>query len=148
MLSYNSPLGMCPDCSGLGTRLEADAARVVPDPTLTIDEGAVEPWRTVADSSGWTARIVHALDAATLDSFTRDDILVLLEENAFAYADWHSLLVFVKGVAATGRPAHHLMQVAREIGVPVIGHVGGLERILDGQLLRLDAGRGTVELMG
>jgi excinuclease ABC subunit A len=60
-LSYNSPLGMCQDCHGLGTRVEVDPRSVVPDPTLTIDEGAVEPWRNVAESSGWTARIVHAL---------------------------------------------------------------------------------------
>ncbi|NUP10248.1 MAG: excinuclease ABC subunit UvrA [Polyangiaceae bacterium] len=60
-LSYNSPLGMCPDCHGLGTRLEVDPRLIVPDPSLTIDEGAVEPWRNVAEGSGWTARIVHAL---------------------------------------------------------------------------------------
>jgi excinuclease ABC subunit A len=60
-LSYNSPLGMCPDCSGLGSRLEADPAALVPDPSLTIDEGAIDPWRNVAESSGWTARIVTAL---------------------------------------------------------------------------------------
>ncbi len=60
-LSYNSPLGMCPDCHGLGTKLEVDARRIVPDPSLSIDEGAVDPWRNVAEGSGWTARIVDAL---------------------------------------------------------------------------------------
>ncbi|MBL9021812.1 MAG: excinuclease ABC subunit UvrA [Myxococcales bacterium] len=60
-LSYNSPLGMCPECSGLGTRLEADPSLLVPDTSLTIDEGAIEPWRNVAESTGWTSRIVHAL---------------------------------------------------------------------------------------
>jgi excinuclease ABC subunit A len=60
-LSFNSPLGMCPDCHGLGTRLEIDPGAVVPDPKLTIDEGAIDPWRNVADSAGWTGRIVDAL---------------------------------------------------------------------------------------
>jgi excinuclease ABC subunit A len=60
-LSHNSPLGMCPECSGLGNKLEVDPSLVVPDTTLTIDEGAVEPWRNVAENSGWTSRIVHAL---------------------------------------------------------------------------------------
>jgi excinuclease ABC subunit A len=60
-LSYNSPLGMCPECSGLGTRLETDPKLLVPDPTLTIDEGAIAPWRNVAESEGWTSRIVGAL---------------------------------------------------------------------------------------
>jgi len=62
-LSFNSPLGMCPDCHGLGTRLEIDASAVVPDTKLTIDEGAIDPWRNVADGAGWTSRIVDALCA-------------------------------------------------------------------------------------
>ncbi|NUO49878.1 MAG: excinuclease ABC subunit UvrA, partial [Polyangiaceae bacterium] len=60
-LSYNSPLGMCPDCSGLGTKLEADPSLLVPDTDLTIDQGAIEPWRNVAENTGWTSRIVGAL---------------------------------------------------------------------------------------
>ncbi len=42
--SFNSPLGMCPDCSGLGTRMGMDPDLVIPDKTLTIDQGAVAPW--------------------------------------------------------------------------------------------------------
>jgi excinuclease ABC subunit A len=61
MLSYNSPLGMCPACSGLGSRLEADPDRIVPNPELSIDQGAIEPWRNVAESAGWTGRIVKSL---------------------------------------------------------------------------------------
>ncbi|MFO0611349.1 MAG: excinuclease ABC subunit UvrA [Polyangiaceae bacterium] len=60
-LSYNSPLGMCPSCAGLGTRLEVDPSLLVPDPNLSIDEGAIEPWRNVAADSGWTARIATAI---------------------------------------------------------------------------------------
>ncbi len=60
-LSYNSPLGMCVACHGLGTKLEIDPSLLVPDPSLTIDGGAVDPWRNVAENSGWTSRIVTAL---------------------------------------------------------------------------------------
>src|SRR5437870_5588691 len=42
--SFNSPYGACPVCDGLGTRLEVDAELVVPDPDLTISEGALAPW--------------------------------------------------------------------------------------------------------
>jgi excinuclease ABC subunit A len=42
--SFNSPQGMCPDCSGLGTRTAIDPDLVVPDPKLTIDDGAIVPW--------------------------------------------------------------------------------------------------------
>src|SRR3989442_465095 len=42
--SFNSPYGACPTCDGLGTRLEVDPELVVPDPDLSIEEGAIAPW--------------------------------------------------------------------------------------------------------
>ncbi len=54
--SFNSPQGMCDDCNGLGTRFEFDAALVVPDETLSIEEGAVKPWgEKTSEKSGWGA---------------------------------------------------------------------------------------------
>ncbi|MCG8568201.1 MAG: excinuclease ABC subunit UvrA [Desulfobacterales bacterium] len=45
IFSFNSPLGMCPECNGIGTLLSMDADKVVPDPNLSIREGAVLPWK-------------------------------------------------------------------------------------------------------
>ncbi len=42
--SFNSPYGACPRCDGLGTRFEVDPELVVPNPALTVDEGALAPW--------------------------------------------------------------------------------------------------------
>ena len=42
--SFNSPQGACPECHGLGTSMEFDPDLIVPDRTLTLREGAVEPW--------------------------------------------------------------------------------------------------------
>src|ERR671922_2847951 len=42
--SFNSPYGACTTCDGLGTRLEVDPELVVPDPDLSIREGAIGPW--------------------------------------------------------------------------------------------------------
>jgi excinuclease ABC subunit A len=42
--SFNGPLGMCRSCNGLGTALEIDPERLVPDPTVTLENGAVKPW--------------------------------------------------------------------------------------------------------
>jgi excinuclease ABC subunit A len=42
--SFNSPYGACPTCTGLGTRLEADEELVVPDPTKSLDDGAISVW--------------------------------------------------------------------------------------------------------
>src|SRR5437868_4826229 len=42
--SFNSPYGACPHCDGLGTRYEVDPELVVPNPDLTLEEGAIAPW--------------------------------------------------------------------------------------------------------
>ncbi|MFZ3062351.1 MAG: excinuclease ABC subunit UvrA [Actinomycetota bacterium] len=44
IFSFNSPYGACPTCDGLGARVEPDPAMVVPDPNLTLREGAVAPF--------------------------------------------------------------------------------------------------------
>jgi excinuclease ABC subunit A len=44
MFSFNSPYGACPDCDGLGARMEVDPELVIPDKTKTLREGAIEPW--------------------------------------------------------------------------------------------------------
>jgi len=45
LFSFNSPYGACPTCHGLGTKPEVDRDLVVPDPSKSIAEGALEPWR-------------------------------------------------------------------------------------------------------
>ncbi len=45
MFSFNSPYGACPACDGLGQVSEFDESLIVPDPSLGISGGAVEPWR-------------------------------------------------------------------------------------------------------
>ncbi|MGI6656531.1 MAG: excinuclease ABC subunit UvrA [Desulfobulbus sp.] len=45
LFSFNNPQGACPECSGLGINLIIDEDLVVPDPTLSLVEGAVVPWR-------------------------------------------------------------------------------------------------------
>ncbi len=45
LFSFNSPAGACPVCGGLGVREVADLARLVPDPSLSLREGALAPWR-------------------------------------------------------------------------------------------------------
>jgi excinuclease ABC subunit A len=61
--SFNSPLGMCRECNGLGTALEIDPGRVVPDPALSINGGAIKPWRTLLNhpAGSWTKKILEAV---------------------------------------------------------------------------------------
>jgi excinuclease ABC subunit A len=60
--SFNSPLGMCVDCNGLGSSMEVDPDLIVPNPSLSIKEGCIEPWgeRTSRDH-GWTANVAAAI---------------------------------------------------------------------------------------
>ena len=44
--SFNSPYGACEACDGLGTTFEVDPELVIPDPDLSINDGAIAPWRT------------------------------------------------------------------------------------------------------
>ena len=61
LFSFNSPLGMCPECSGLGTRMEMDPDLVVPNPDLSINEGAVKPLGAVGEGTSWGTDIVRAV---------------------------------------------------------------------------------------
>jgi excinuclease ABC subunit A len=62
MFSFNNPYGACPDCTGLGTRMYFDADLVVPNPDLSIREGAIVPWEKRL--SGWYHLTLDALAKA------------------------------------------------------------------------------------
>jgi len=50
IFSFNSPHGACPRCTGLGSQMEIEPELVVPDPTLSIGEGAIAPWAVSASN--------------------------------------------------------------------------------------------------
>jgi excinuclease ABC subunit A len=50
VFSFNSPHGACPRCHGLGSQMEIDPELVVPDPALSIGEGAIAPWSVSASN--------------------------------------------------------------------------------------------------
>lgn len=59
MFSFNSPYGACPDCSGLGVQMTVEPELVVPDPKLSLLEGAISPWRDPI--GGWYFAKLKAL---------------------------------------------------------------------------------------
>ena len=59
IFSFNSPHGACPRCTGLGTQREIDPDLVVPDPSLSISQGALVPW-TVINSNFYT-QVINAI---------------------------------------------------------------------------------------
>ncbi|WP_407445274.1 excinuclease ABC subunit UvrA [Rhodococcus sp. (in: high G+C Gram-positive bacteria)] len=58
--SFNSPYGACPECAGLGVRKEVDVDLVVPDPDVSLAEGAIAPW-SMGQSAEYFARLLTGL---------------------------------------------------------------------------------------
>ena len=52
LFSFNSPYGACPSCQGLGKKLEVDPKLVIPNPNLSIAEGAIFPWAHASHKIG------------------------------------------------------------------------------------------------
>src|SRR5207253_6320899 len=44
LFSFNNPMGACPRCQGFGNTIDYDLDLVIPDPCLSLDQGAVDPW--------------------------------------------------------------------------------------------------------
>lgn len=59
--SFNSPYGACPVCTGLGVRLIIDPQLVLPNPRLTIEEGAIRPWSKGFGSTAFYMEILRAV---------------------------------------------------------------------------------------
>ncbi|WP_322796462.1 excinuclease ABC subunit UvrA [Tepidiforma sp.] len=59
--SFNSPHGACPTCTGLGVEMQIDPDLVIPDPSKSIAEGAVEPWSKSPSIAGWYLRQLEAV---------------------------------------------------------------------------------------
>lgn len=62
--SFNSPHGACPECKGLGTKLTVEPDLVIPNPRLTLAEGAVRPWSKTAARQSWYTSMLEAVSQA------------------------------------------------------------------------------------
>ena len=64
--SFNNPFGACPECSGLGYKMEFDEDLMIPDKSLSIAEGAIQVmgWQSCTDPSSFTYAILRALSEA------------------------------------------------------------------------------------
>ena len=76
--SFNSPFGACPDCSGIGTKLEVDEDLLIPDDSISIYEGAIAPW-SGGQSAEYFLRLLEGL--ATDLKFSLDNPWKKLSEK-------------------------------------------------------------------
>ncbi|WP_420867933.1 excinuclease ABC subunit UvrA [Bifidobacterium boum] len=59
--SFNAPYGACPECTGIGYNLEIDPDLVIPDPSKTLNEGAIEPWGLTKGTGDYYRHVLEGL---------------------------------------------------------------------------------------
>ncbi len=59
--SFNAPYGACPACTGIGYNLEIDPELVIPDPSKTLNEGAIEPWGLTKGTGDYYRHVLEGL---------------------------------------------------------------------------------------
>ena len=99
IFSFNSPLGMCPDCNGIGTLLAMDPEKVVPNPNLSVRQGAVIPWKNY-----FSKNLRHNPD----NSWTLSQLVAMEEQWGIDFdIPWKKLPKKTPGPAALrGRQPH------------------------------------------
>lgn len=80
LFSFNSPYGACTRCSGLGTVLEIDIKKIIPDPKKSIKKGGIIPLGSYKDS--WIFRQIEAI--GRLHDFKLDDPIEDIDEDAIS----------------------------------------------------------------
>jgi excinuclease ABC subunit A len=94
--SFNSPYGACPECVGLGMRKEVDPELVVPDPDMTLAEGAIAPW-SMGQTAEYFTRMLSGLgDAMGFDTDTPWKKLPLKARKAILEGSDHQVHVKYK----------------------------------------------------
>src|SRR2546422_9043723 len=85
IFSFNAPHGACPRCTGLGSQQEIDPDLVVPDPSLSVDDGALVPW-SLGGSSGFYEAVIQAVaDRYEIDTSVPWDELTEQEQDYFLH---------------------------------------------------------------
>src|SRR5438270_738987 len=84
IFSFNSPHGACPRCTGLGAQQEIDPDLLVPDPSLSIAEGALVPW-SVGNSSFYDSVVQAIADRYEIDVHAPWQELTEEQQNLFLY---------------------------------------------------------------
>jgi len=80
LFSFNSPHGACADCTGLGTKLKVEPDLVIPNPRLTLAQGAIKPWTRIAGNQNWYMKLLQAV--ADTHRFSIDVPVEKLERRA------------------------------------------------------------------
>ncbi len=109
LFSFNSPEGACPACRGFGNKLEFDEARIIPDTTLSLRDGAVKPWSTesfarqLSSLFRFCTRKKIPMDRPW-EKLTRKQQLAVLEATDRGYT---GVIPYLEKMRAEMKKAHH-----------------------------------------
>jgi excinuclease ABC subunit A len=99
--SFNNPFGACPACTGIGTKLEVDEELVVPDPQLSLSEGAIAPWSLGQATQEYWTRLLEGLS----------------DELGFSMSTpWHSLPQYARDAVLYGKDHKVVVQYRNRFG--------------------------------
>lgn len=84
LFSFNAPFGSCPTCDGLGMKLVVDMDLLIPDPSLTLREGALAPWNPIS-SNYYPAMLEQAMEAFGVDMDTPFEELSKEDQDLILY---------------------------------------------------------------
>ncbi|WP_171041257.1 excinuclease ABC subunit UvrA [Sinomonas susongensis] len=99
--SFNNPFGACPACTGIGTKLEVDEDLVVPDPELSLSEGAIAPWSLGHATQEYWTRLLEGLS----------------DELGFSMSTpWHSLPQYARDAVLHGKDHKVVVQYRNRFG--------------------------------
>lgn len=86
LFSFNAPLGACPTCEGLGSKLVVDIDLVIPDRTKTLREGTLEPWNPIS-SKYYPSLLEQFCESEGIDLDTPFDMLSKHQQNQLLYGN-------------------------------------------------------------
>ncbi|MDP3899491.1 MAG: excinuclease ABC subunit UvrA [bacterium] len=99
LFSFNSPFGACPECHGLGAKLEFDPNLVVPNKELSLNEGAIKPWRN--QLQGGSAQ--HSSNQAERGGYMKQLVKSVAEVLEFSMdTPWRDLPAGIKHILLYG----------------------------------------------
>ena len=142
--SFNSPWGACPDCTGLGTRMEVDPELIVPDPAKSLEEGAIAPWAG-GHVSDYFDRLIEAL-AETARVPAGHPVGAAAGQGEGRAAQGHDAQVHVRYKNRYGRERSYYTNFEGAITVRRAAARRGGERLEPGEVRRVHA-RGALPVL-
>lgn len=86
LFSFNAPLGACPECEGLGSKLEVDVDLIVPDRSKSLAEGAIAPWNPIS-SMYYPEMLKQFCESVAIDMETPFENLPVKQQQQVLYGN-------------------------------------------------------------